>query len=101
MPAKHDLMGGPKRQFNVRMPVTLHMEIEEFASARGLKPSQVALDLLEDAAVNRCQRCNGGLATGSTRLHLKPCRFCFGTGRRDIAKVQRRMMKAAPQSVKR
>jgi hypothetical protein len=95
MPAKHDLMGGPKRQFNLRMPVTLRAEIGDLASARGMKPSQVALGLLEEAVVNRCRRCHGGMAPGGTPLHPKPCRFCSGTGRLDIVMVERRMRSAA------
>jgi hypothetical protein len=101
MQAKHDLMEGPKKQFNVRIPNTLRREIGELASARGLTPSQVALGLLEEAVVNRCRRCRGGLAPGSTILHPKPCRFCFGSGRLDIARAERRMMRSTRRSVKR
>jgi hypothetical protein len=93
---KKDLMGGPKKQFNLRMPITLRNEINELAQARRLKPSQVALGLLEKAVVNRCTRCRGGLAPGSTALHPKPCRFCFGTGRKDIAKAMRRASTSIP-----
>lgn len=85
-----DLMGGPKKQFNVRMPNTLRKDICELASARGMTPSEVALALLEKAVRNACRRCRGGMAPGGTPLNPKPCRFCFGTGRRDIAKAMRR-----------
>lgn len=96
---KLPLMEGPKKQFNLRMPSTLRREIDELASARDLKPSQVALGLLEKAIVNRCRRCKGGLASGSTLLHPKPCRFCFGTGRIDLAKAERRIEKSARRSI--
>lgn len=90
MKIKKDIMGGPKKQFNLRMPIQLRRDINELASARNLKPSQVALGLLEKAVVNACHRCRGGLEIGSTPLHPKSCRFCFGTGRRDIAKIMRK-----------
>ena len=76
------LLAGPKRQWNLRMRVSLLDELRELASARGMHVSQVALSLLNEALVNRCRRCRMGMAPGGTRLHPKPCRFCFGTGRR-------------------
>lgn len=95
-----DLMGGPKKQFNVRMRLTLLAELGRLAKERGLKVSQVALGLLEEALVNRCRRCRLGLAPGSTRLRPKPCRFCLGTGRRDIALKERRLARLAQKQGK-
>lgn len=90
MPTKRNLMEGPRKQFNVRMKNTLLKEIGILASARGMKPSEVALSLLEKAVVNACRRCRGGMAPGGTRLNPKACGFCFGTGRLDIARAERR-----------
>lgn len=88
---KHlDVMGGPKKQFNVRMPLSLRSEIEQLAKARGMKVSQVALSLLEEAVINKCPHCHWGMAPGGTLLRPKPCRFCFGIGRRDLARIHRK-----------
>ncbi len=89
-PTREWLRGGPKRQFNVRMPVSLRNEMEALANARGIKETKLALAILEDAVFNKCRRCAWGLAPGSTILHPKPCRFCRGTGRLDIAKADRK-----------
>lgn len=91
---KKPLMEGPKKQFNVRMPVQLLRDLDELASARGMRPSAVFLALLEEAVRNCCRRCRGGLAPGSTVFRPKACPFCFGTGRRDLAKAERRARKA-------
>lgn len=91
MVTKRNLMDGPKKQFNLRMPLTLHREIEILAKVRGMKRTQVALAFLEEAAVNKCRRCHWGLAPGSTKLRPKPCRYCFGTGRLDHARMHRKL----------
>src|SRR3990170_3637705 len=90
-PTRKYLMGGPKRQFNVRMKVELLKGLGELASQRGLKVSQVALAILEEAVVNKCRRCHWGLSLGSTPLRPKPCQFCQGTGRLDIARLDRKL----------
>lgn len=92
---KHPLMEGPRKQWNLRMPVRLLEDLRELASQRDLRVSTVFLALLEEAVVNACRRCRGGLAPGSTVLRPKACRFCFGSGRRDLAQAERRMRKAA------
>lgn len=84
------LVGGPKRQWNIRMSVSLRGELEALAKARGLKVSKVVLAFLLEAAANRCRKCRWGLAPGSTRLHPKPCQYCNGTGRLDHARLDRK-----------
>jgi hypothetical protein len=97
---KQDIMGGPKKQLNLRMRLTLRDEIRKLADARGIEPTQAALGLLEEAIVNKCPRCHFGLAPGSTILHPKPCLFCFGTGRLDQARAHRRAAKLNRRLVK-
>jgi hypothetical protein len=77
----------PTKQLNLRLPLPLIKMIGELAAARRMKPSAVFLEILKDAVKNRCRRCRGGMAQGGTALHPKPCIYCYGTGRRDLAKV--------------
>jgi hypothetical protein len=90
-PTWEQLMAGPKRQFNLRIKVTLLNELHELALRRGLKLSKVALLLLVDAVLNKCRRCHWGLVIGSTPFKSKPCRFCRGTGRLDMARLDRKL----------
>lgn len=85
------LAGGPKKQWNLRMPISLRNELAAFAKARGLQLSEAAMGLLLEAVANRCRRCRGGLTLGSTLLRPKPCRYCKGTGRLDHAKLDRKI----------
>lgn len=78
----------PTKQLNLRLPLPLIKAIGELASNRNMKPSAVFLEILEDAVKNRCRRCRGGMAPGGTALHPKACIYCYGMGRRDLAKVE-------------
>jgi hypothetical protein len=91
-PTREWLRGGPKRQFNVRMPVSLRSEIEALAKARGVKVTKVALALLEDAVFNKCRRC--AWASPPAARSFIQSRFCRGTGRLDVAKADRKAAKS-------